>query len=99
MITEIIVFDIPDDMTRDEVMANYRRSAPAWRANPGFHSEKYLYDAETRRRRRLSLTHNGGGAPCAEHSLARACPPPLDRPLVADNAIGQTIIDGEPAEL
>jgi hypothetical protein len=36
MITEIIVFDIPDDMTRDEVMADYRRSAPAWRANPGF---------------------------------------------------------------
>jgi hypothetical protein len=26
MITEIITFDIPNGMTRDEVVANYRRS-------------------------------------------------------------------------
>ena len=31
MITEIITFDIPDGMTRDEVIANYRRSAPVWK--------------------------------------------------------------------
>jgi hypothetical protein len=29
MITEIVTFAIPDGMTREEVVANYRRSAPA----------------------------------------------------------------------
>lgn len=28
MITEIITFGIPEGMTREEVLANYRRSAP-----------------------------------------------------------------------
>ena len=31
MITEIIVFDLPDGMTREEVVANYSRSAPKLR--------------------------------------------------------------------
>lgn len=33
MITEVILFSIPDGMTRQELLANYRRSAPTWRAN------------------------------------------------------------------
>ncbi len=34
MITEVITFGIPGGMTREEVVANFRRSAPGWRANP-----------------------------------------------------------------
>ena len=34
MITEVITFGIPDGMTREEVVANFRRSAPGWRADP-----------------------------------------------------------------
>lgn len=49
MITEIITFSIPDGMTREEVVANYRRSAPSWRANPDLIRKNYLYDAESRR--------------------------------------------------
>lgn len=42
MITEIIVFDLPEGMTREEVVANYRRSAPDWRANPDLIRKNYL---------------------------------------------------------
>jgi hypothetical protein len=49
MITEIIIFDIPDGMTRDDVVTNYRRSAPTWRANPDLIRKNYLYNAGTRR--------------------------------------------------
>ena len=49
MITEIITFGLPDGMTRDEIVANYRRSAPAWRANSDLIRKNYLFDAETRR--------------------------------------------------
>jgi hypothetical protein len=34
MITEIITFAMPNGLMRDEVVADYRRSAPTWRANP-----------------------------------------------------------------
>ena len=49
MVTEIITFGIPDGMTRDDVLANYRRSAPTWRANPDLIRKNYLFDPETRR--------------------------------------------------
>jgi len=58
MITEIIVFSIPDGMTREEVVANYRRSAPAWRANPDLIRKNYLYDAESRRAGGVYLWRN-----------------------------------------
>ena len=44
MITEIIVFDLPEGMTREEVVVNYRRSAPNWRSNPDLIRKNYLYD-------------------------------------------------------
>ena len=33
----------------EAVLANYRRSAPAWRANPDLIRRAYLFDPETRR--------------------------------------------------
>jgi hypothetical protein len=109
MITEIITFDIPDGMTRDEVIANYRRSAPVWRANSDLIRKNYLYDGEKRRaggvylwrsmeaarRARDSawlerVRHTYGSEPIVQY---------FETPLVADNAIGQTIIDGEPMEV
>jgi hypothetical protein len=109
MITEIITFDIPDGMTRDEVVANYRRSAPTWRANPDLIRKNYLYDAATRRAGGVYLWRSMEAARRArdEAWLDRVrrtyCSEPnvqyFETPVVADNAIGQTIIDGEPAEL
>ena len=63
MITEIITFGIPDGMTRDEVVANYRRSAPGWRANRDLIRKNYLYDAETRRAGGVYLWRSMDAAP------------------------------------
>lgn len=104
MITEIITFGIPDGMTREQVVANYRRSASSWRANPDLIRKSYLYDAESRRaggvylwrtmdaaRRarneawleRVRTTY--GGEPVMQY---------FETPLVADNALGETIDEG-----
>lgn len=101
MITEIVVFDLPDGMTRDDVVANYRRSAPTWRANPDLIRKNYLFDAETRKAGGVYLWHSIDAAKRARDDAW------LDRvrrtygsepvvqyfatPLVVDNALGQTL--------
>lgn len=101
MITEIVVFDLPDGMTRDDVVANYRRSAPTWRANPDLIRKNYLVDAETRKAGGVYLWHSIDAAKRARDDAW------LDRvrrtygsepvvqyfatPLVVDNALGQTL--------
>ena len=109
MITEIIIFDIPDGMTREEVLANYRRSAPEWRANPDQIRKNYLFDSDKRRAGGVYLWRSMDAARRARDAVwldrvrrTYGIEPTVqyfETPLVADNAIGQTIIDGEPAEL
>jgi hypothetical protein len=109
MITEIIIFDIRAGMTRDDVAANYRRSAPNWRANPDLIRKNYLYDAERRRAggvylwRSMEAARRARGAAWLDRVRRTYGSEPMvqyfETPLVADNAIGQMIIDGEPAEL
>ena len=53
MVTEVITFKLRPGMTREDVVAVYRTTAPIWRANPDCIRKCYLYDGE----RRL-----GGGA-------------------------------------
>ena len=45
MITELVLFDLPAGMTREQVVAGMRASAPAWRANAELVRKNYLYDA------------------------------------------------------
>lgn len=45
MITELVLFDLPAGISRDEVMAGMRATAPAWRANSELIRKNYLYDA------------------------------------------------------
>jgi hypothetical protein len=109
MITEIITFEIPDGMTRDEVVANYRRSAPIWRANPDLIRKNYLFDGQTRRAggvylwRSMEAARRARDAAWLERVRRTYGSEPtvqyFETPLVADNALGQTIMDGEPAEL
>ncbi|MEZ5907694.1 MAG: monooxygenase [Hyphomicrobiaceae bacterium] len=101
MITEIITFAIPDGMTRDDVIANYRRSAPTWRANPELIRKNYLFDAETRRAggvylwRSMEAAKSARGAAWFERVRSTYGSEPtvqyFETPLVADNALGQTI--------
>jgi hypothetical protein len=53
MISEIVTFKLRPGMSRAEVVALYRKTAPLWRANPDCIRKCYLYDAEH---------HLGGGA-------------------------------------
>lgn len=56
MITEIITFAIPEGMTWDDVIANYRRSAPTWRANPDLIRKNYLFDADPNQVEKMCAT-------------------------------------------
>jgi hypothetical protein len=53
MITELVLFDLPEDMTREHVTAFFRQNAPKWRANSDLIRKNYLYDPAAQR---------GGGA-------------------------------------
>jgi hypothetical protein len=46
MITELVLFDLPAGITREEVVAGMKRTSAAWRANPELVRKNYLYDAE-----------------------------------------------------
>ena len=45
MITELVLFDLPAGITRDQVIEGMRATAPAWRANTELVRKNYLYDA------------------------------------------------------
>mgnify|MGYP001766838837 CR=1 FL=1 len=104
MITEIITFGIPDGMTRGEVVANYRRSAPTWRANPDLIRKNYLYAEATRRAGGVYLWRSMEAAWLARDArwLERVrrtygnepMVQYFETPLVADNALGATIDAG-----
>jgi hypothetical protein len=101
MITEIIIFDLPEGMTREEVVANYRRSAPNWRSNPDLIRKNYLYDAESGKAGGVYLWRNMEAARCARDKawLERVrrtygSEPVVQyfaTPLVVDNALSRTI--------
>lgn len=101
MITEIVTFGIPDGMTRAEVVANYRRSAPAWRANPDLIRKTYLFDEAGRRAggvylwRSMEAARRARDAAWLERVRRTYGSEPVvqyfDTPIVADNALGETI--------
>ena len=101
MITEVITFGIPDGMTRDEVVANFRRSAPTWRADPDLIRKNYLFDPETRRAGGVYLWRSMEAARRARDAAwldrvrrTYGSEPQVqyfETPLVADNALGITI--------
>lgn len=44
MITEIVTFKLPQGMTRAQLVANFRQTAPKWHDNPDLIRKNYLYD-------------------------------------------------------
>lgn len=47
MITEIVTFDLPTGITREEVMEKYNATVPRWRSNKDLIRKTYIYDPET----------------------------------------------------
>ena len=46
MITELVIFDLPKGMTRNQIVEGMRKVAPHWRANKELLRKNFLYDAE-----------------------------------------------------
>lgn len=105
MITEIVTFSVPEGMTRDDVLANYRRSAPTWRANPNLIRKNYIFDPETRRAGGVYLWRNMDAARRARDAAwlervrrAYGAEPVVqyfETPIIADNALGRTIDEAD----
>ena len=49
MITEIVLFRLPDGMSRQDAIAKYRLSIPTSQANPDLIRKAFLFDENTRR--------------------------------------------------
>ncbi len=104
MISELVWFDLPAGMRREEVVEGMRDVAPSWRANAELIRKTFLYDAEKRRTGALYLWKTKAAADAAHDDTWRrrvrdrygSTPTRefFETPLVVDNALGQTIDDG-----
>jgi hypothetical protein len=104
MISELVMFALPDGLTRDEVVEGMRDVAPHWRANPDLVRKTFLYDAEAGQAGALYLWPDRQSAERAHDEAwrarirARYGSDPVIRyfetPLVVDNALG-AILDTE----
>lgn len=44
MITEVVIFNLPEALTREQVAIAFRKSVEIWRQNPDLLRKYYLYD-------------------------------------------------------
>lgn len=49
MITEIVTFSLPADITKSELLDKYNATVPRWRANKDLIRKTYVYDPDTNR--------------------------------------------------
>jgi hypothetical protein len=101
MISELVMFDLPEGMTRAEIVQGMREVAPAWRRNPDLIRKTFLYDPANSRTGALYLWKNRAAAEAAHDAAWRqrvmdryGSVPTLqyfETPLVVDNALGETI--------
>jgi hypothetical protein len=49
MITEIVLWKMPDGMSREEVLTKFRSSVAAWQANPDLIHKAFVFDETSRR--------------------------------------------------
>jgi len=109
VITEIITFKLRAGMTRDDVVAAYRKTAPIWRANPECIRKCYLYDGERGLGGGAYLWKSLEAAKEAHGDAWRRMINDLygsedqisityfETPIVADNLVQQTVEEGSPA--
>lgn len=103
MITEIVLFRLPEGMSREDALAKYRLSVPTWQANPDLIQKAYLFDAGSRRGGGVYLWKNieaakrGHGPAFQERIRSTYGAEPefqyFETPIVIDNAAKQVIDD------
>jgi hypothetical protein len=48
MITEIVLWQMPESMSREEVLTKFKASVPAWQANPDLLHKAFVFDEKSR---------------------------------------------------
>jgi len=101
MITEYVLFAVPENMSRDEVVAGMRAVAPKWRATPDLIRKTFVYDPDAHQTGAFYLWQNQAAAQRAHGEAWRRSvmetfgSVPVIRyfetPLVVDNVLQQTI--------
>ena len=101
MITEYVLFDLPQSMTRAQVVAGMREIAPKWRGVPGLIRKTFVYDAAAGQAGAFYLWQEKTAAVRAHDDAWRrriretyGSDPVIryfETPLVVDNALEQTI--------
>ncbi|MBE0612718.1 MAG: monooxygenase [Burkholderiales bacterium] len=101
MITEYVLFDLPANMSREQVVESMRAVASKWRATPDLIRKTFVYDADARQTGAFYLWSNKAAALNAHNEDWRRAvletfgSVPVIRyfetPLVVDNALGETI--------
>jgi hypothetical protein len=101
MISEIVLFSLPDGMSREDAMAKYRARIPMWQANPDLIHKALLYDQTTKRGGGVYLWKNieaakkthGAAYQEAIQSIFGAKPEfqYFEAPIVIDNTAKQVI--------
>ena len=75
MITEIVMFRLPEGMSRDDALAKYRLSIPIWQANPDLIRKAFLFDEASRQGGGVYLWRNvRSGQACARCGFSRTDP-------------------------
>jgi hypothetical protein len=101
MITELVLFKLPEGMTREQVLASFTASAPMWREPPELVRKYYLYDGAQgggvylwKSRAAAEQWH---GAAFRERIRARFGSEPsfayFDAPVIVDNVAGEIVAD------
>ena len=103
MITEIVLWQIPKGMSREEATAKYRASIPTWQANPDLIHKAFLFDESSWRGGGVDLWTSVDAAKQAHglafqeriNSIFGAKPEfqYFDTPIVIDNTAKHVIDD------
>jgi hypothetical protein len=101
MITEIVLWKMPEGMSREEILTKFRASVPIWQANPDLVHKAFLFDEKSRRGGGVYLWKNVEAAKQAHgpafqdliNAVFSARPEfqYFDAPVVIDNASKQVI--------
>jgi len=71
MISEIVLFRLPEAMSRADAMAKYRARVPMWQANPDLMHKAFLFDEKSRRGGGVYLWKNIEAAKKAQAPLLK----------------------------
>ena len=58
MITEIVLWRMPDGMSREEILTKFKASVPTWQANPNLIHKAFVFDEKSRRGGGVYLWNN-----------------------------------------